>query len=223
MFLRSSTLVLCTGFALLVTPLFGCNTKATAKSKSLTVRAPKASDLSAYTKGLKGKGKLMARLTTNQGVIHCQLYEKRAPLTVANFVGLARGLHAFRNKEGKATKRPFYDGLIFHRVIPRFMIQGGDPLGRGNGGPGYKFAQEIHPELKHDRPGVLSMANAGPGTNGSQFFITEVPRPSLDGGYNVFGLCKEANIVAKIARVEKRGSKPVVPVVMKRVEIYRAP
>ena len=165
----------------------------------------------------------MARIVTNQGTINCELFEKQAPLTVANFVGLARGLHPFKNPNtGKTELRPFYDGLIFHRVIPEFMIQGGDPLGKGSGGPGYKFAQEITQDLRHDKPGVLSMANAGPNTNGSQFFITEVPKPSLDGGYNVFGQCGESDVVQKIARVEKRGSTPVSPVVMEKVEIYRA-
>lgn len=187
------------------------------------VRAPLASDLAAYTEGLKGSGKLMARFNTSLGEINCELYEKQSPLTVANFVGLARGLHAFTDpKTQKITTRPFYDGLIFHRVIEKFMIQGGDPLGRGTGGPGYKFAQEISKDLRHDKPGVLSMANAGPNTNGSQFFITEVPKTSLDGGYNIFGQCNEIDIVQKIARVEKRGSTPTTPVVMKKVDIYRA-
>lgn len=188
-----------------------------------TVRAPLATDLGKYTEGLEGSGTLMARFVTNQGTIECELYEKQAPLTVANFVGLARGLHAFRNeKTGKVEQRPFYDGLTFHRVIASFMIQGGCPLGRGTGGPGYEFAQEVSPDLRHDKPGVLSMANAGPNTNGSQFFITEGPRPSLDGGYNVFGQCGQPEIVQKIARVETRGDKPVTPVVMEKVEIYRA-
>lgn len=193
------------------------------RPKALDVKAPLASDLAKYTEGLKGSGKLMARFTTNQGEINCELFEKQSPLTVANFVGLARGLHPFTNpKTKKAEARPFYDGLIFHRVIENFMIQGGDPMGRGTGGPGYQFAQEISPDLRHDKPGVLSMANAGPNTNGSQFFITEAPKKSLDGGYNVFGQCNEIDIVKKIARVEKRGSTPTTPVVMEKVEIYRA-
>ena len=187
------------------------------------VRAPLATDLANYTKGLSGSGKLMVRFNTNQGVINCELFEKQSPLTVANFVGLARGLHAFTDPNtGKIEMRPFYDGLIFHRVIENFMIQGGDPLGRGNGGPGYQFAQEISQDLRHDKPGVLSMANAGPNTNGSQFFITELPKPSLDGGYNIFGQCNEIDIVKKIARVDKSGSTPKTPVVMEKVEIYRA-
>jgi peptidyl-prolyl cis-trans isomerase A (cyclophilin A) len=188
-----------------------------------TAKAPLATDIAKYTEGLSGTGKLMVRFNTNQGIITCELFEKQAPLTVSNFVGLARGLHPFTNLETKRTeRRPFYDGLIFHRVIPEFMIQGGDPLGKGVGGPGYKFAQEVSPELRHDKPGVLSMANAGPNTNGSQFFITEVPKKSLDGGYNVFGQCNEIDVVKKIARVEKRGSTPNEPVIMEKVEIYRA-
>ncbi len=188
-----------------------------------SVKPPLATDITKYTEGLEGEGALMVRFNTNQGIITCELFEKQAPLTVANFVGLARGLHPFTNLTTKKTEtRPFYDGLIFHRVIPEFMIQGGDPLGKGVGGPGYKFAQEVSPELLHDKPGVLSMANAGPNTNGSQFFITEVPKKSLDGGYNVFGQCNEIDVVKKIARVEKRGSTPVEPVIMEKVEIYRA-
>ena len=183
--------------------------------------APIATDLAKYTEGL-GEGTLMAQITTNHGVIHCELFEKGAPLTVANFVGLARGLHAFKNpKTGKVERRPYFDGLIFHRVIPRFMIQGGAPLGLGSGGPGYMISNEVSPELLHDRPGIMSMANAGANTNGSQFFITEVPRPGLNGDYNVFGECMEVDIVGKIARVDKRGSTPSEPVVMEKVEILR--
>lgn len=116
---------------------------------------------------------LLAEMNTNKGVIHLRLYPQQAPVTVANFVNLA--------------KRGFYDGLSFHRVIDNFMIQGGCPLGSGTGGPGYKFEDECTPELRHDAPGKLSMANAGPGTNGSQFFITHVETPWLDGKHTVFG------------------------------------
>ena len=114
-----------------------------------------------------------AEIKTNRGTIHLKLFADKTPITVANFANLA--------------KRGYYDGLTFHRVIPDFMIQGGCPNGDGRGGPGYKFEDEFVRELKHDRPGILSMANAGPGTNGSQFFITLAATPSLDGGYNVFG------------------------------------
>ena len=116
---------------------------------------------------------IRAEMTTSKGVIKLELFAEQAPVTVSNFINLA--------------KRGFYDGLSFHRVMPDFMIQGGCPLGSGTGGPGYRFDDECHPECKHDRPGMLSMANAGPGTNGSQFFITHVETPWLDGRHTVFG------------------------------------
>lgn len=207
--------------ALLLAHGAGCKKQKEATVPPTQVVPPKASDLAAYTEGLPGEGTLMARFTTNEGVINCELFEKGAPLTVANFVGLARGLHAFKDKQGQVVKRPYYDGLIFHRVMPNFMIQGGDLMGTGSGGPGYKFANEVSAELKHDRPGILSMANAGPNTNGSQFFITEVPKAMLDGDYNVFGACKEIDVVGKIARVPRNGERPQIDVVMEKVEIFR--
>lgn len=127
---------------------------------------------------------MYAKMETTKGTIYLQLYFDKTPLTVANFVGLAEGdIH----NEAKADKVHYYDGLTFHRVIANFMIQGGDPDGNGRGGPGYKFKDETRADLKHTGPGVLSMANAGPGTNGSQFFITHVATPWLDGKHTVFG------------------------------------
>ena len=131
---------------------------------------------------------LYAIFHTNKGTITCSLFEKEAPKTVANFVGLADGTKEWTDpKTGKKVKKRFYDGLIFHRVIPNFMIQGGDPEGTGRGGPGYKFEDEFNPSLKFDKPGKLAMANSGPHTNGSQFFITHVPTPWLDNKHTIFG------------------------------------
>lgn len=127
---------------------------------------------------------IYAKITTNKGVITVKLEHERTPMTVANFVALAEG--RMKNKV-KPEGTPYFDGILFHRVIADFMIQGGDPTGSGMGGPGYAFADEIHPELKHDRAGTLSMANAGPATNGSQFFITHKDTPWLDGRHAVFG------------------------------------
>jgi len=185
---------------------------------------PTAADLAAYTKDLKGAGPLMAKIETNQGTLHCELFADKAPMTVANFVGLARGLKPWWNpKTNKLEeKKPFYDGLTFHRVIPEFMIQGGDPEGQGTGGPGYEFADEFDPSLRHDQGGTMSMANAGKGTNGSQFFITEQPTPHLDNRHTVFGRCKEVDLVKKIARVPTgQNDMPKEPVVMKKVTISR--
>src|SRR5206468_180121 len=140
---------------------------------------------------------------TSQGNIVVRLLEKEAPKTVANFVGLAEGTKEFTSeKTGQKEKRPIYDGLIFHRVIPQFMIQGGCPQSNGMGGPGYKFADEFHPSLNHSKAGILSMANAGPNSNGSQFFITVAATPWLDNRHTVFGEVVEGQDVAnKISNV----------------------
>ena len=167
---------------------------------------------------------MYAIFETSMGNITAELFEKEAPNTVANFVDLAEGKKEWKDpKTGKMVKRPLYTGTIFHRVIPEFMIQGGDPKGNGTGGPGYRFADEFSPKLRHDKPGRLSMANSGPNTNGSQFFITEVPTPWLDNRHSIFGQVTEGmDVVRKIARVKQsRGNKPVTDVILKKVIIKR--
>jgi peptidyl-prolyl cis-trans isomerase A (cyclophilin A) len=162
---------------------------------------------------------------TSQGTIVCRLLEKEAPQTVANFVGLAEGTKEFSDPaSGAKTKKPFYDGLSFHRVIPDFMIQGGCPLGTGTGGPGFRFADEFHPTLRHSTKGKLSMANSGPGTNGSQFFITVAATPWLDNRHTIFGEVVEGQDVAdKISKLPRDSSdRPRTPVVLQHVRIERA-
>jgi peptidyl-prolyl cis-trans isomerase A (cyclophilin A) len=162
---------------------------------------------------------------TSLGNITCRLFEKEAPNTVANFVGLAEGTKEFTDaRTRQKTKRPFYDGLVFHRVIPKFMIQGGCPLGTGTGDPGYRFDDEFHASLKHDKPGRLSMANAGPGTNGSQFFITVAATPWLDNHHTIFGEVIEGQEIAvKISQLMRdRSDRPLEPVTLNKVRIERA-
>jgi peptidyl-prolyl cis-trans isomerase A (cyclophilin A) len=141
-----------------------------------------------------------ATFKTSLGDIVVKLFPEKAPKTVENFVGLAEGTKEWKDpRSGQPVKKPLYDGTVFHRVIPQFMIQGGDPLGNGTGGPGYRFADEIGPDNKFSKPGLLAMANAGPNTNGSQFFITEVPTPWLDRGHTIFGeVVKGFELVPKI-------------------------
>lgn len=174
---------------------------------------------------IPGDGELRATIKTNQGDITVRLFEEQVPRTVANFVALATGTVEW-NDRGKKTTRPLYSNTIIHRVIPEFMIQIGCPLGNGTGGPGYRFADEIDPSLKHDKPGVLSMANAGPNTNGSQFFITEVPTPWLDGKHAVFGEIVDESaleIVKKIARLPRdMRDKPREDVKVAEIIVFRA-
>ena len=161
---------------------------------------------------------------TTQGTIVCRLLEKEAPQTVSNFVGLAEGTKEFTDPgTGKKATRRFFDGLAFHRVIPKFMIQGGCPLGNGTGGPGYRFADEFHPSLRHDQPGKLSMANAGPNTNGSQFFITVAATPWLDNRHTIFGEVVEGQDVAsKISELPRDSSdRPRTPVILEHLRIER--
>ena len=163
---------------------------------------------------------IYAYIQTNMGAIVGKLYMERAPLTVANFVGLAEG--TLKNT-ARPLGTPYYDSLIFHRVIPNFMIQGGDPTGTGSGGPGYQFKNETHPELKHNKPGIFSMANSGPNTNGSQFFITHKATPWLDGAYNIFGeVVLGQHIVTLIGNIPRsRGDRPNSPILMEKVTIIR--
>lgn len=166
-----------------------------------------------------------ATLQTSMGNIVCQLYTKEAPVTVDNFIGLAEGTKEWtdpRTKDRK-TKTPFYNGTVFHRVYPTFMIQGGDPLANGKGGPGYKFADEIVPSLRFDKPGRLAMANSTPNSAGSQFFITAVPTPHLDGRHTIFGQVVDGlDVVGKIAAVPRdRHDMPKTPVTLIKVTIQR--
>ena len=163
---------------------------------------------------------------TSMGTMTCKLFDKQAPVAVANFVGLATGTKEFTDPATKQkAKRPYYDGTTFHRVIPGFMIQGGDPLGTGMGDPGYMFNDEFDPALNFDVPGRLAMANSGPNTNGSQFFITEVATPFLDQKYVIFGQCDDhsVEVVKAIARVNRdENDKPLEPVVLKKVTVIPA-
>jgi peptidyl-prolyl cis-trans isomerase A (cyclophilin A) len=167
---------------------------------------------------------IYAHIDTNEGKITVRLFDKDAPKTVDNFVGLAEGTREWLEPAtGRKVKRPYYDGVIFHRVIDGFMIQGGDPTGTGRGGPGYQFADEFSPRLRHSKAGVLSMANAGPNTNGSQFFITLAATPHLDNRHAVFGEVVEGmDVVRRIGQVAKSsGDRPVRDVVMEKVTIER--
>ena len=167
---------------------------------------------------------LKATLKTNRGDITINLFPDHAPATVENFTGLAEGTKDYTDDAGRSGER-FYDGLGFHRVIDGFMIQGGCPLGTGTGGPGYKFKDEFHPELQFDRPYLLAMANAGPGTNGSQFFITVGPTPHLNRRHTIFGEVADQagrDVVDAIASTKTaRGDVPVEPVIIETVEIER--
>jgi cyclophilin family peptidyl-prolyl cis-trans isomerase len=167
---------------------------------------------------------LYARLQTNLGVMILRLEPERAPMTTANFVGLIEGTKEWTDAQtGEKHKRPYYDGLIFHRIIAGFMIQGGCPLGTGTGGPGYQFPDEFHPALRHDRAGILSMANAGPGTNGSQFFITLGPTPHLDDRHSIFGhVVRGQDVLERLGKVQTGPQdRPVEPVKIEKATVVR--
>jgi peptidyl-prolyl cis-trans isomerase A (cyclophilin A) len=162
---------------------------------------------------------------TSMGSFTVKLFPEDAPKTVANFVGLAEGTKEFVDPQtGKPTKRPFYNGLTFHRVIPNFMIQGGDPLGTGTGGPGYQFEDEFKPSRTFDKPGILAMANAGPGTNGSQFFITVAPTPWLNNHHTIFGEVVEGYPVVdqiSVVQASPGNNRPLKPVTINSLKIKR--
>lgn len=167
---------------------------------------------------------LTATLRTSYGQIVVRLFPGHAPETVRNFTDLAEGRRQWTDpRTGRKTAASLYEGTVFHRVIPDFMIQGGDPLGTGTGGPGYRFADEIHPSLSFDRPYLLAMANAGPGTNGSQFFITVAPAPWLNGKHTIFGeVVQGGDVVDRISRVKTAGQdRPAEDVVLESVTVER--
>ncbi|MEV5750879.1 peptidylprolyl isomerase [Actinoallomurus sp. NPDC052308] len=169
-------------------------------------------------------GELIATLNTTMGPIVIRLFPEQAPKTVQNFVGLAEGTIEWTHPEtGQRSRNPLYNGTIFHRVIDQFMIQGGDPLGQGFGGPGYEFEDEIDPALRFDRPYLLAMANAGPGTNGSQFFVTVVPTPHLNGRHTIFGeVVQGSDVVDAIAKAKTgRNDRPAEDIVLESVTIER--
>jgi peptidyl-prolyl cis-trans isomerase A (cyclophilin A) len=173
------------------------------------------------TEGMPAGSSLVAEIDTNHGVFTCQLFGDRAPNTVANFVGLARGKRDFWDPvQGQWVRRPYFDGTIFHRVIPRFMAQGGDILRTGSGGPGYTFADEN--VAAHDQPGMLCMANRGPNTNGSQFFILEEAKAHLNGSYSVFGQCSPVELVRRITGVQRdERDRPNSTVVIRTIRVRR--
>lgn len=194
--------------------------------KAEKAEPPKASDLARFTADIQGSGALTAAIETTLGVIECELYEERAPLTVTNFVGLATGKKSWMDPQSGELRydQPFYEGVEFHRVIPNFLIQAGDRTGTGSSGPGYTISDEFDDELRHDDSGVLSMANKGkPDSGGSQWFITQTAIPHLDKRHSVFGKCKDLDVVKKIARVPAGPqNRPKDPPKIKRITFSRA-
>jgi peptidyl-prolyl cis-trans isomerase A (cyclophilin A) len=168
------------------------------------------------------KGKLFVTFDTTMGKFRCELYEDKAPNTVANFVGLARGIRPWLDKKTDQWKTSnFYEGILFHRVIDGFMIQTGDPMGTGTGGPGYLIADEFEGTLKHVGPGILSMANRGPNTGSSQFFVTVAPTPHLDAKHAIFGKC-DAKVPIAISKVKARADRPLDDVKINKLTFERA-
>ena len=217
-FAAASVAVLCAGIAVAQT----ATAKTTPKAKETKVTDTAKFDTSKLQPGT------YAVITTGKGRIVCKLYDEKAPRTVANFTGLAEGTKEWTSPAtGKKVKSHFYDGLKFMRVVPGFMIQGGDPLNNCQGGPGYQFDDEVSADVTFSKPGILAMANAGPNTNGSQFFITDKPGAHglptfLNGHYSIFGEVVEGlDVVSAIANVPTNGEMAANPVVMTRVEIVR--
>ena len=172
------------------------------------------------TKDLPGAGALYATIDTSNGTLSCKLYDDKAPVTVANFVGLARGLRPWQDPATRQwVTRPAYDGTPFHRIVKGFMIQGGDAKGNGTGEAGYVIKDEVWPGAKHDRAGLLCMANRGPNTNSAQFFITDAAAPHLDSGYTIFGECSPDATIHAIASVPVRGETPVSKVTINSITI----
>jgi peptidyl-prolyl cis-trans isomerase A (cyclophilin A) len=204
-------------------------TRTTSKAKAGAPAAkPAQSSPTATTPAKPGEPPTVI-FDTSMGQMSCVLFPDKAPKTVANFIGLANGTKTWTNPmTGQINKgKSLYEGTIFHRVIPNFMIQGGDPIGNGTGGPGYRFEDEFTPDLQFDRAGRLAMANSGPGTNGSQFFITELPTPHLNNLHTIFGQCDEpsVNVVRTIAQVKSdpRTNRPDTEVVIKKITILGVP
>lgn len=183
----------------------------------------KKSKESQTSEATKKENNMIAIFETTQGTFKIKLFADKAPKTVENFVGLAEGTKEWTNPSGKKVKSPLYDGTKFHRVIPNFMIQGGDPLGNGTGGPGYRFEDEINKTARHDKPGILSMANAGPNTNGSQFFVTVAATPWLDGKHTVFGeVIDGMDVVYNISKAKTApGDRPVEDIKIKSLKIEK--
>ena len=173
------------------------------------------------TKGLPAGKQIIATIETDLGSLECKLFDDRAPITVANFVGLARGTRPWKTPEGAWEKKPAYDGTPFHRIIKGFMIQGGDAKKNGSGEAGYVIPDEVWEDGSHDRAGLLCMANRGPNTNSAQFFITDAAAAHLDNGYTIFGECGPEELVHKIASVEVSGERPKNIPVIKKVTITR--
>jgi peptidyl-prolyl cis-trans isomerase A (cyclophilin A) len=207
----------------------GAASAAWAQASSTTQAAPAATTGAAAKPAVHVVTKPTAIIKTTVGNMTCTLFPDKAPLGVANFMGLASGTKDWKSPVSGATKHgvPLYDGTIFHRVIPEFMIQGGDPAGNGAGNPGFQFKNEVSGDLLFDQPGRLAYANAGPDTNGSQFFITEVPVPRLNGGYTIFGQCDEAAVVlvkqiARMATDPATDHMPLRPVKIIHITIVRS-